>query len=190
MAFSSHGGLVVDYLVPTSPTVAALTDRLVPAASTAPAQVDYVAVGYGSVTAQTDYAVGDPVSRLAGYTPAATLYLVVEHFDAHLCAIGLNVGTGQYNPVTVGTVIDSTDITTLAPVGFAIASTEHHEMTAVGFNVGTLHQDTEVAIGANIGTAGAGNPVPIGMTVETVSRKLDVEVSLITTELQEVEEEP
>lgn len=190
MAFSSHGGLLVDYVIATAPSVSALTDRLVPAASSVPAAVDFVAVAFGSTPASTDYVVGDPASKLAQYTPAATLYLVVEHHDAHLAAIGFNVGTGQYNPVTLSTVIDSTDITTLAPIGLSIASTEHHTMTPVGFNVGTLHQDTEVAIGANIGTPGPGNPVPIGMTVETVTRKLDVEVSLITTELQEVEEEP
>ncbi len=190
MAFSGHGGLVVDYLVPTSPSVAALTDMLVPAASSSPGQIGYVAVAFGATPAQTDYAVGDAVSRLSGYTPAATLYLVVEHFDAHLVAIGFNVGTGQYNPLAMSAVIDSTEINTLAGLGLAVSSTEHHTMTPVGLNVGTLHQDTEVAIGANVGTAGAGNAVPIGATIETVTRKLDVEVSIVTTELQEVEEEP
>jgi hypothetical protein len=190
VAFSVHGGLVVDYLVPTSPSVPALTDRLVPGSSSAPGQIGYLAVAFGATPAHTDYVVGDAVSRLAGYTPAATLYLVVEHFDAHLCAIGVNVGTGQYNPMTLATVIDSTEINTLAGIGAGISSTEHHTMTPVALNVGTLHQDTEIAIGANIGTASAGNPVPIGATIETVSRKLDVEVSIVTEELQEVEEEP
>lgn len=189
MAFSSHGGALLDGVAVLLPTCEALTDTAVPAPQAVSALTDYVAIVPPHAEAQTDYAVGDPVSRMADYTPAATLYLVVEHYSVHGGAVGAVIGTGQQNPTTVGTAITSTDRTTGADVGFSVASQEHVTGANVGMAVRTLTQGTGAPVGANVGTPQQ-NPTTVGAAIEGVSRRLDIEMSLVTEELESVEDEP
>lgn len=170
-------------------TCTALTDTYVPYPPAVPAMSDYVAVVPGHADAQTDYAAGDAVSKLADATPAVTHYLIVEAYSVSGGAIGFNVGALSQNPTTVSTAINSTSYNVGADVGFAVASTSSVTGADVGFLVGTLTQATGTTVGANIGT-GQQNPTAVGANIETVGRSLDIEVSLITTELESVEDEP
>lgn len=180
---------MVGYLVATPPSVSALTDYRVPHSSPVSGLLDSVATHFGSTPAVTDYGAGDAVSKMADYTPAATLVLVVEHFSVHGAAVGAVIGDPQQNPCAVGAAIESTDRVTGACVGMSIASEESTSGAAVGFVVGQHEQATGSTVGFNVGTPDQ-NVCAVGSKIETVNRRLDVEVSVVSDELAEVEEEP
>ena len=190
MSFSTLMGLTVDYRVATAPSSTVLVDYSTPAAPSSSVLADYLSQQFVPTTVQADYAVVDGFSSLLAYTPERTYILVTEHFETPCLPIGCNVGEGFENTVPMGVSIRSTNYDTAAPLGVAIASTEYHEALPVTAVIGTEHLGTALPVGANVGTAGDPNTVPIGMAIEKMSRRLDVEVSIITEELQEVEEEP
>ena len=190
MSFSTLMGLTVDYRVATAPSSTALVDYSTPGPPSCSILTDYLSQQFVTTTVQADYAVVDGFSSLLAYTPERTYILVTEHFETPSVPIGCNVGEGFENTVPMGVSIRSTNYETTAALGLGISSTEYHELAALSAVIGTEHLGNALPVGVNVGTAGDPNTVPIGMAIEKMSRRLDVEVSIITTELQEVEEEP
>lgn len=182
-------GVTVDYRVGTAPSSPVLIDYAVPFAPSSPLLADYLSTKFVATTIQTDYAIVDNVSALRAYTPVRTYILVVEHYEASCLPIGANIGEGYSNIVPVGVSIRSTEYNIAVPVGLAVSSTEDHPALPISAVIGTEFSGTALPISFAIGTPGAGT-VPISMNVESVKRRLDVEVSIVTEEQQEVEEEP